>query len=95
MLVSTRCLGQFKEPDEREIKLVKDQNIDTVVLLRLPSPHSSINKLLKGIGDVNYFSIEYLFYKKEGGTFAKQIVDYCNEDCSKRKASVSHESKNS
>jgi hypothetical protein len=82
------AIGQINARVNDVVEGLKRINVDTLILFR--SPQASQNRSFHGLGYVTFLELSYVFYQKDGKSFAKQIVEYCNDDCSMMKRAVSH-----
>ncbi|RYE38215.1 MAG: hypothetical protein EOP48_27440 [Sphingobacteriales bacterium] len=81
-------IGQENAKGNDVVEGLKLILVDSLVHFR--SPQVSQNKFLHAHGYVTFLETSYVFYQKDGQSFAKQIVEYCNGDCSVMKRAVSH-----
>lgn len=80
--VSNTAEAQLVEFADSEVVRLRSQGIDTVICFSFPTGRMTGVKSLGGIGQVSYFSIDYLFYKKGNIVYSTQSVVHCNTDCS-------------
>jgi hypothetical protein len=80
--------GQVNAKVDAVVEALKRINVDTLIFCS--SPQVSKSRFFHGLGYVTFLELWYIFYQKDGESFAKQIVEYCNDDCSKMKSAVSH-----
>jgi hypothetical protein len=89
-LISNCVFGQSEFPSKNEIKNLYANKVDSIVLLSRPNL-TGFNKIFKGDTANLCFTVDYLFYLKDGKVYSKEIVEHCNNDCSNIEISVSKE----